>query len=116
MYTSNLMTHVLPDEPYMLTIKADDTVSSQHLDKIPDLEQLKAGLDGGRLEVVPQFTRFAGKPCVAFCDEEGKLKNLPFNPTAHILWEAAAGHTIRNDNLVGPIVIIVGAQGFLAGL
>src|SRR5215831_20704522 len=56
------------------------------------LEIVKAALDGGTLEQVPNFTTYDGQRCVAFCDEDGKDKGLKYNyhGTA-LLWLA---HTI----------------------
>lgn len=68
---------------------------------------IKAGLDGAYLEVVPNFDKYGNAPCVAFCDEEGKLKGLPLNPKATYLWYAClAPQPFVVDHLHGPIVIV----------
>jgi hypothetical protein len=79
------------------------------------LHHLQAGV-GGLIEVVPYFHHIDGRFCVAFCDEEGKIKNKSINRLAHALWEASLGRPITEDHLVGDIVIIVGSQEFLSTL
>ena len=62
---------------------------------------------------MPYFNRYSGSPCVAFCNEEGKLHGLPINPVAHALWEKATGRLIRDDYLVGSIAVVAGPHSFL---
>jgi hypothetical protein len=64
--------------------------------------------------MVPYFTTYEGSPCIAFCNEEGKLPHfdLPYNPTATGLWSKAIGK-VPNDHLVGGIAIVVGPKSFL---
>src|SRR5580765_6211004 len=63
------------------------------LDTPSDLAFLKQAIGGGYIEAVPGFDTIshAGKrhACVAFCDEEGKLKGYPLNNHATTLWQAA---------------------------
>jgi hypothetical protein len=64
-------------------------------------------LVGGYVQEVPLFGRYKGQACQAYCNEEGKLRNLPVNETATRLWkEQVPGH--RGDLLVGDIVILTG--------
>ena len=86
-------------------IPVTGAVSSQELAAPPHLETLQGGV-GGDIELVPGLTKFGGKPCIAFCDEDGKRKNLPVNALATELWYAQVGD--RYDWLVGPIVIVTG--------
>jgi hypothetical protein len=105
-----------PDKNYMLIIRPGRfNVQVEELEIVPNLHKLKWGLDGGLLEIVPFFNKFMGRHCIAFCDEEGKMKNLPANQIAQSFWEKASP-VAHNDHLVGPIVIIIGSQGFLARL
>ena len=85
------------------------------------LEHLKKAV-GGYLEVVPLFSRFGGKKCVAFCNEEGKLDGLPLNLTASALWiESVRQLSIDDpgyppsveDVLVGSVAIIQGDKEFM---
>ena len=110
------LTYKLPSTGnYMIVIKPDHSIVSTKLLGIPELDQLRDGV-GGLIEIVPRFTKFVKRDCVAFCDEEGKMKNKQFNLLAHTFWETAVGRKITNDHLVGDIVIIVGSPGFLARL
>jgi hypothetical protein len=81
----------------------------------PSLEQLSAAVQG-HIEVVPGFNNYDSFECVAFCNEEGKLKNLPPNFFAQYLWELAMGRPIPEDFLVGPIAIIIGDAELLRSL
>jgi DNA mismatch repair protein MutH len=54
---------------------------TETLDGPEDLEKLQ-GWVGGYIEKVPGFTRFEGRNCYAFANEEGKLKQLPLNSKA----------------------------------
>jgi len=94
------------------------------IDIVEVLDKVKAGLDGGTLEQVPNFTTYDGQRCVAFCDEDGKGKGLKYNyhGTA-LLWLA---HTIamsgdalfvqRGDYIAGPLVIIAGDDELINSL
>jgi hypothetical protein len=107
---------MLNDKNYMIVVKPVGDTTVEELLLVPDFHKLKVGLNGGLLEIVPGFNKFMGRACIAFVDEEGKLKNLLPNRTAQLLWEKAYGSTILMDYLVGNVVIVVGSQGFLAQL
>lgn len=108
---------LLKGKNYMVVIPADSNEwKVQLLESVPELDQMKEGLNGGLLEIVPRFNKFMDESCIAFCDEEGKMKGLKRNRTAHFLWEQAVGRIIEEDFLVGPIMIIVGSPSFLARL
>ena len=72
-------------------IPTSGAVSSKELAAPPTLQDLVTGIGGGYIEIVPGFTRYEGKRCVAFCDEDGKRKQQPFNFLATSLWENACG-------------------------
>jgi Domain of unknown function (DUF3846) len=99
---------------FMFIIKPGDTsvLEGKILTGAPPLELLQFGV-GGLIEIVPRFNKFGGRPCIAFCNEEGKLNGLPVNYLAQQLWEEACGRAIREDHLVGNIVVIVGSTSFL---
>jgi hypothetical protein len=82
-------------------------------DKVPTLAELQAAV-GGYIETVPFFDKVEvdGKavPCIAFCNEEGKLQRLPVNDLATFLW-AQLG--MQSDFLVGPVCIIYGDEKLL---
>jgi len=90
-------------------------VSSKELAAAPRLEDLQGGV-GGDIEVVPLFTKYKGRPCVAFCNEEGKLNGLPVNQVATAFWYAQEPRFIGRDILVGPVVIITGDRELMREL
>ena len=84
------------------------------LDAPPTLEQLRAAIGGGYIELVPYWQtinhRRETHRCVAFCDEHGKGNGLPLNGYATVLWrfaQTAVGVKL-SDYLVGPVIIIYG--------
>jgi hypothetical protein len=58
---------------------------------------MKALLDGGYIEAV----RF-GPNCIAMCDEDGRIKNLPRNEVATMLTKLVG----TPHCLVGPVLIV----------
>ena len=88
------------------------------------LDELKAGIGGGYLELVPGFTTIgvAGvvMDCVAFCDEDGKRKELPLNQAATQFWQVALERKgVRlalPDQLVGNIAVVFGDREFMDSL
>jgi uncharacterized protein DUF3846 len=100
----------------LIVIKPNAWCSMRPLDGPPELQELQEAVQG-YLEAVPGFTAFCGQPCVAFCNEEGKLQELPFNPLATLHWAMAVGEeNLIDDVLVGPVVIITGPHAFLERL
>jgi len=111
----------------MIVISTNGTLKKTPLDREPDLETLKAGIGGGYLEAVPGFNQLVldnntRAPCVVYCDEDGKRKQLPANPVATKKWYEslkADGRPLRhgwNDYLVGDVVILTGDQAFMRSL
>ena len=94
----------------------------------PKLDQLKAAVGGGNVELVPGFDtiEYEGKvvPCVVFCDKESKLRNQPINFDATIMWDAAllrGGYPglLKPDGrmadiLFGQVAVVVGDAEFMA--
>jgi hypothetical protein len=68
---------------------------------------------GGPIEVVPHFTTYMSSRCVAFCNEEGKLRDLPVNKEATMLWRQQFNNP---DILVGNILIVTGDEEFMESL
>jgi hypothetical protein len=93
---------------------------------------------GGYIEAVPGFNSICqdgrAVPCVAFCNEEGKLQGLPFNNSATALWDRALRRIVGDDGglmypnglsgdegrpadvLVGPVIVLIGDDEFMAWL
>lgn len=87
----------------------------------PTLDFLQAAV-GGLIEAVPAFNTIeqGGQvaPCVAFCNEEGKLEGQTLNVPATALWLAAQrrdGVSI-DDVLLGQVVILTGDDEFMESL
>lgn len=88
-----------------------------------DTQRILREAVGGDLEIVPGFNRFRGLPCWALCDEHGKLEGLPVNMIATELWDQAVDGQLYDgsrrkylDYLVGPVVVIIGDEEFMAEL
>jgi hypothetical protein len=73
------------------------------------LEKLQS-MVGGYIESVPHFRSYEGEKCIAFCDEEGKLKGRQINLTATNLWHDQVPAIVGHDVLVGDILIVQGAD------
>lgn len=61
---------------------------------------------GGYIEFIP-----FGKDAIAYCNEEGKMKRLPMNPLATRLARDRKIGLMRDDYLVGTIVIFGPGDG-----
>jgi hypothetical protein len=110
----------------IVQIKIDGTRWVTEVTGKPKLEDLKAAIGGGFLELVPFFDTYEHGDkivkCIAYCDEHGKMNKLPINKEATILWERALSRTGRSllspegqilDILVGPICIVFGDADFM---
>jgi hypothetical protein len=97
---------------YLITVHPDGKIEEEELIKVPNLGQLQR-IVGGYIELIPYFSTYEGRTCIAFCNENGKPKGLPANRPAQELWEIACSRLITNDYLVGSIAIIVGPPEFL---
>ena len=77
----------------------------------PSLSYMRDAV-GGSIESVPYFNSIVvfGKrwPCVAFCDEEGKIKEKEVNVRAQWLWLQQRGAVVIHDVLVGDILVVYG--------
>lgn len=95
-----------------------DVAGEPHLHPLtapPTLEQYHQWV-GGYIELIPYFNHFLGKECAAFCNEEGKLENLPINRAATDLWAEQYPQIRGVDVLVGNIVIVTGDKELLGSL
>jgi hypothetical protein len=108
---------VPPTGNYMYIIKPTDFTYAEGrvLTSQPTLDMLVFGVEG-HIEIVPRFNKFGGRPCIAFCNEEGKMQGKLPNHLAQILWEENVGRIINEDQLVGNIVIIVADPAFLRNM
>ena len=103
----------------MTILKVDGTKAVVDYDKPIQLDDIQKAV-GGWIELVPDFDTYEGKTgAVAFCNEEGKLKNLPVNDKATEAWAASIGEgdaASLGDALVGDVVVIEGDDDFMAAL
>jgi hypothetical protein len=115
----------------ILTIEIDGTETVRLIDGHPTLPLLKEAIGGGYIETVPGFDRYkhggvVHKKCAAFCDEEGKLNNQPYNRRATVRWQEAllaqglpgliGDDGMPVDVLVGKVAVVWGDQEFMAAL
>lgn len=104
-----------PMAQFMVVITPQNIMEFEALHKAPDLDKLRQAVLGD-IEIVPLFDSFDGRPCVAFCNEDGKGLGMRVNALAQRYWERAVKAPILNDVLVGPIAVIVGPIEFLKEL
>ena len=97
------------------TLAVDGSIEVTLLDRPVKLDDLKKAIGGGLIEAVPYFNKYNGEPCVAFVDEEGKLKGFQPNPAAQALWQKICSGAFR-DQLVGRLAIVQGDDAFMETL
>ena len=93
----------------VIIVPADPAQPVRHepRDKQPDLQELHNIL-GGYIEPVPHWEWHNEQPCVVWCNEEGKLRDLPVNDRATLMWwNVLGGKPPGGDYLVGNVVIVV---------
>jgi hypothetical protein len=118
----------------MLILRPGETptqIEIKRYDRSPTLDEMRTAIGGGYIELVPWFKTIgvAVGPdamsatimdCVAFCDEEGKLKHLPVNENATSAWEQAVrritGKSGLDDRLCGTVIILYGDKAFMESL
>jgi len=95
----------------VIVIPADESLplKSRHdVAESPTLDELHE-IVGGFIEPVPHWDDYMGMPCVVWCNEEGKLRGLPLNRRATMLWYAKLGQPV-DDVLVGNVVLCIGFE------
>jgi len=85
----------------------------------PPLKELQE-IVGGPIESVPHLTTIWLKDrpwqAVAFCNEEGKVKDLPVNLAATKLWHESVPQMRGRDVLCGPVIVLWGTADFMDAL
>jgi hypothetical protein len=94
-----------------IILKTDGTTTEAEWDKPCGLDYLQAAVDG-YIELVPHFNKYKGEECVVYCNEEGKMNDLPMNIIASDKWYEALGF-YPGDILVGDVIILTGDSEFL---
>jgi hypothetical protein len=94
------------------------TIERRALDGPPSLADLQT-LVGGYIEPVPLLhhyvTRAGLRPCIAYCNEDGRLVGLPVNATATGMWSESVPQ-LRHQPLLGTIVVLTGDAEFMESL
>lgn len=102
----------------ILTLPVMDEITWKKVDHPNILKEIQEAV-GGHIEAVPYFNKFTWRSkkrdCVAFCNEEGKLKGLPMNRRATLAW-CEALKMIPADVLVGNIAIVMGDDEFMQAI
>lgn len=92
-------------------IKTDGTREVKECNSKTEYETLSKAV-GGYIETLHLFDTFEDKKCRAYCNEEGRLRALPFNETASHLWMDGVPYKHRKNvdfsrmQLVGDVAII----------
>lgn len=94
-------------------------VHAAYLVASPGLDALQEAV-GGNIELVPCWSATAtGHPCVAFCNEDGRRLDLPFNRAATDAWGVAFHLQTGRDPgevLLGNVVLLTGDDEFMRSL
>jgi hypothetical protein len=92
----------------VIVIPADEAqaIRSRETDDQPTLQQLQDIVDG-YIEIVPGWADYMGKPCVVYCNEDGKARGLSVNRRATAIWWQKLGGGQYDDVLCGDIVLVV---------
>lgn len=100
----------------MLIIRPDGTQDKVEIANHLALKTLQDAV-GGYLELVPHLTKYnvdgTLHEVVAFCNEQGKLQDLPINLAATLIWQLAAAPNHLRDILVGNVVLLWGDKEFM---
>ena len=106
----------------MLIISPQGSIKTVPLHAVPDLTRLQEEV-GGWIENVAGFESIVYRgttyPCVALCNEEGKLKGMKPNLNATVAWRNALGRIGRPpiaDVLCGKVVVIFGDRELMDAL
>jgi hypothetical protein len=101
----------------MVILKVDGSVEEHEIEQAPGLAEMQKAV-GGSIELVPYFREYEERPCLAFCNEGGKVIGLPHNKHATQLWAAQlrVPYAMMADILVGDILILQGDEAFMRRL
>lgn len=106
----------------MLIISPSGAIKTVPLTKPPEVEDIHLAIDGW-IEAIPHFSTidYHGeiRQCVAFGNEEAKLRQMLRNGPATKIWHASlkrSGFNEPADYLAGKIVIIFGDRQLMKAL
>jgi hypothetical protein len=102
----------------IITIPVIGDITSEDVNTAHIYEKLRTAV-GGYIEQVPLFHTFMWnnekRRCVVFCNEEGKVHDLPVNHRATFYWLNSLGHPIE-DVLMGDVAVVIGDDEFMKDL
>lgn len=75
----------------VIVIKSNGTISSTEQAHKPSLDQLQKAVGGYIQEVLGLHQYGDWRRGIAFCNEEGQIKDLPRNTVATTAWQACLG-------------------------
>lgn len=101
----------------IISLNYDGTRNRLELNHSDVLKELQY-IVGGPIEQVPGFDSYADYKCIAFCNEEGKIRDLPINFMATTLWYVALkkNELKTTDYLCGNIAVVYGDDEFMEKL
>jgi len=101
----------------VFAIHPDGNISVKRQQKSPKLAQLQEAV-GGYIQEIPHFTRFEHNGVsytrgVAYCNEHGRRKELPFNEAASKAWKVCLGNAPLwyEPHILGTVVFVTTAKG-----
>lgn len=96
----------MKDTHTITILRVDGSTSTVTCNSKSQYDLVKAAV-GGYIETIPYFSKYNGKRCVAYCNEEGKLIGLKRNEYARAKWlecfkdhsKLDMGRTYLNGNI-----------------
>ena len=97
--------------PCIFIVPPDGIITTQNIKGNFDLSILQK-IVGGYVDIVPHFNKYGEDRCIVFCNEDGKMRQLPVNRYATILLYASCwpSNDYHQDHLVGTIAIVAGPR------
>ena len=101
----------------IISLNYDGTRNRLELNHADILKELQY-IVGGYIEQVPGFDSYGGYKCIAFCNEEGKLKGLPLNFMATKRWHESLKDKglPAVDRLSGNVAVVYGDDEFMVAI
>lgn len=101
----------------IISLNYDGTRNRLELNHADILKELRWIVDGP-IEQVPGFDTYAGYKCIAFCNEEGKIRELPINFMATTMWYVSLKEKElkTSDHLNGNVAVVYGDDEFMGAI
>lgn len=102
----------------IVIMRHDGETETREASKSPELHELQELVEG-YIEMIPLFHSHEGKPCLAICNEEGRLKGYQPNREATQLWHRQILKDARSKGIpgarIGSVYPLVGTVLLLVG-